>query len=52
MSILEFVHETTQEKGVSSELSIAEMLYSRIVNDQINPSVGMSARRYQVRHCA
>lgn len=34
MGILEFVHATTQEDKVSSELSLAEMLQSRIVNDQ------------------
>lgn len=52
MSFLEFVHTTAKEEGAFSELSLAEMLHSRIVNDQINPSVGMSARRYQARHCA
>lgn len=45
MSILEFVHTTTEEEGASSELGLAEMLHSRIVNEHINPSVGMSATK-------
>lgn len=34
MSILEFVDPTTREEEASSELNLAEMLHSRIVNDQ------------------